>query len=90
VNVLIERTLDNFQLELYKASIGKHTTDKAKREFMLRLYDARYALLTNFIIDNTYAANELEDILKLSRRRYCDVSMPDYFKATIWMLENRS
>ena len=90
MNVLIERTLDNFQLELYKASIGKHTTDKAKREFMLRLYDARYNLLFNSDSVDLHTVNKLEDILKLSRRRYCDIPMPDYFKATIWILENQS
>jgi len=86
VAVLIEKTLDKFKLELYKASLGTHTNDKAKREFMLSLYDIRIKLIDNRDLDLVYFINEITTLLTLTRKEYSNVPMPEYFEATIWAL----
>ena len=78
--------MDNFQLELYRTSIGTHITDKDKRKFLLSLYDTMIELLQSrdiYII-------EFEKIILLAAKGYHDVEMPEYFKATIWVLEHRN
>ena len=86
MTVLTEKTLDKFKLELYKASLGTHTNDKAKREFMLSLYDIRIKLINNRDIDLVNFISEITTLLTSTRKEYSDVPMPEYFEATIWVL----